>query len=70
MSSLRTVSQFTIAFWVLWMQAPLAFKARCLGSHISGAGLKVDVLDVELKPVSPRGKSLCFELPPDCGSPC
>lgn len=31
-SLLRTVSQFEIAFWVLWRQVPLAFKARCLGS--------------------------------------
>lgn len=37
---LRTLSQITLALWVSQMQAPLAFKARCFGSHFSGTDLK------------------------------
>lgn len=37
---LRTVSPFTVALWVSWMKAPLAFKARCFWVRLSGSGLK------------------------------
>lgn len=37
---LRDASQFTVALWVSWTQAPLAFEVVILGAHLSGADLK------------------------------
>lgn len=40
----RPVSQFSIALWVLWMQAPLVFTARFFGGIVSQVqALKVGV---------------------------
>ena len=43
----RPVSQFSIALWVLWMQAPLVFTARFFGGIVSQVqALKVGVPNV------------------------
>lgn len=49
-------SHFSVhcTLWVLWTQAPLAFKARFLGACLLGIGLKAEVPDVGFKPFSPQ----------------
>lgn len=43
--------------WVLWMQALVAFSARCLGACILGGSLKVGVLAFEFKPLPLQGEA-------------
>lgn len=58
--SLRTDSEFAIALWVLWNQASLACKARCLGAHLSDGSLKSWASDVMFKPfLSQRDTESC-----------
>lgn len=52
MSPLSTISQLTRGFWVSWTQAPLVFKARCVGG-LSGAGWGADV---GFKPFASQGE--------------
>lgn len=52
-----TLSEFSIALWVLWMQALLTFKARCFGGPIPHVEvLKVGTRDGTLNPLLLREK--------------
>ena len=65
----RALSQFSIALWVLWMQAPLVFTARFFWDCLSGAGLKSWGAQCGIKPFLPQGEVPGFYFPSDCGSP-
>ena len=63
-SPLRTVSQFAIALWVFWTQAPLAFKARCFGGSFLRGSLRLGA-DVGFNFFDLQGEALSFEFTPD-----
>ena len=65
-SPLMTVSQFTIILWGLWIQTPLAFKAKIFWGLISQMlVLKAGVPDVGFNPFSPQGEARVVRpLPP------
>lgn len=69
-STLKAISQFTMALWVLWTRAPWFSKLYVLGliSHVQV--LKVGVPNVGFKPFTPQGDISGFQFSPNCGSLC
>ena len=65
-SPLMTVSQFTIILWGLWIQTPLAFKAKMFWGLISQMLVfKGGVPDVGFKPFTPQEEAqVVGSLPP------
>ena len=59
MSSLEPIKNcflFAIIKWVLWTQAPVAFKIGVWGPTLQVEVLKVEALDVQSKPLLLREK--------------
>lgn len=48
------------------MQASLAFKTSCFGTHLWDGGLKSWTPDVGPKPFTPQGEAWNCEIPPGC----
>lgn len=66
-SPLSIVSQIIVALWVLWTWALVIFKAKCLGAHLLGVGLKFGVPKVGFKAFTPQGKTPSSEFLLSCG---